>query len=382
MRTGMSLLGGAIGLMLLLAACSSGDTAQSTSQSTTSAVTSPPTSREPRKPFRPSSTSSPQPTSPSTSSSSTVTPIYLTIFSHNERTIARYGKFRDNLDDYLTYRANLIDVAELLHRYGVHYGWQTDYLVIEAMDKFEEQALAMDPEATSGKPVLQYLVEDLGVSVDPHAHECITPPNRGDCGDRDYNYADVAYVIGELGGVEPTGVIGGTSEAERTVGDFGSCIQGNVYDYAWCPDVLTGYAGVSGGHANDDHHSGVWRPTEFNDTDFLINDPAGPLANVGRGYSLGAFSGSTFGGPNPLDYIEGLAERLRTGEAEPGRMYTATLNFNEDQFIENDWLDTLEGILVRLQPLVDEGRVIYTNFVETVDVWKSVYDSQPNIYAY
>ncbi len=393
MRFTMSMLGVATGLILVVSACSSsGETEPAEPVTSVQTATSQPATSQPaRKPFEPSTSTSVLTATSVTSTTAVpvtapagVTPIYLTIFSHNERTITRYGKFRDNFDDYLVYRRNLIDVAELLHRYGVHYGWQTDYLIIEAMDNFEDEALALDPAATGGKPILRYLVEDLGVSVDPHAHECITPPNRGDCGDRQYNYADVAYVIGKLGGVEPTGVIGGTSEAERTVADFGSCIEGNVYDFSWCPDVLTGYAGVSGGHANDDHHSGVWRPTEFNDTDFLINDPGGPLANVGRGYSLGAFSGTSFGfgGPAPLDYIEGLAERLRTGEAEPGRVYTATLNFNEDQFIENNWLGTLEGILVRLQPLVDEGRVIYTNFVETVDIWKNVYRSEPNIYAY
>ncbi len=319
-----------------------------------------------------------------------VTPIYLTIFSHNERTTSRYGKYLDNYDDYLVYRQNLIDVAELLHSYGVHYAWQTDYLILEAMDTWEERALREDFGSTHGLPVLQYLVEDLGVSVDPHAHECVTPPTwstpgRGDCTGEPYNYADVASLIWELGGVEPTGVIGGTSEAERSLDDFASCIEGNVHVYTWCPDVLTGYAGVSGGHSNDDHHSGVWRPTEFNDVDFLIDDPSGALANVGRGYSLGAFSTGPIGGvtdPDPVDYIEGLADRIASGDAPAGVMYTATLNFNEDQFIEGDWLDDLEAILIELQPLVDEGRIVYTNFVETVGIWERVYDSEPNIYAW
>ncbi len=386
MRPTLSVLGGTVGLILLLSACSSGTSSQPAAATAVPATTvAPATTAVPVTTTVPVTTAVPVTTVAPVNVPEGVTPIYLTIFSHNERTIARYARFRDNLDDYLVYRRNLVDVAELLHRYGVHYAWQTDYLILEAMDKFEDQALALDPEATGDKPVLRYLVEDLGVSVDPHAHECITPPNRGDCGDRQYNYADVAYLIGELGGVEPTGVIGGTSEAERTLADFASCIEGNVHDFSWCPDILTGYAGVSGGHSNDDHHSGVWRPTEFNDTDFLTHDPSGALANVGRGYSLGAFSGASFGdptAPQPLDYIEGLADRIASGEAPAGVMYTATLNFNEDQFIDNGWLDKLEEILTRLQPLVDEGRVVYSNFVETVDIWENQYDSEPNVYAW
>jgi len=310
-----------------------------------------------------------------------ITPVFVTVFSHNERTLQRYERYRSDPAQYAIWRSAMIDVARLLHDRGVHYSWQSDYLMMDAIDAFEADALAADPTETDGLPILQYFVDVLGVSIEVHAHECRLP-DLGDCTDKPYNYADVAYTIEAYGGVAPAPVIGGSSEAERTVDDFAGCIDGNVFDYRWCPTILIGFAGAQGGHQSDDHHSGVWRPSGFDPVGFVTDDPAGIIVNVGRGYSLGAFSQATMSDVAPLEFTQGLVERLGSGEAEPGRIYTETINFNEDALISNDLLPQISALLDDLEPLAADGRIVYANFPEVVAAWETYYNSEPNIYSY
>ncbi|RMH66839.1 MAG: hypothetical protein D6683_18300 [Actinomyces sp.] len=382
--------------LVLAAACSGGATTAPTADApTTSEPPSPaPSTTGPIAATLPSTTATtgeaapaapPAPTTTLVTPPTTVagtTPVFLTVFSHNERTASRYDAYATDPAGYAVWRAALLDVARLLHERGVRYSWQTDYLMVDAIERFEADALAADPGPTDAKPLITYLVEDLGVSVEPHAHECIDPPRVGDCTREPYDYADVVARITEVTGVVPAPVIGGTSEAERSLEEFAACIPGNVTDKPWCPTILTGFAGTRGGHATDDHHSGVWRPSGFGAEDFLVDDPSGRIANVGRGYSLGAFS--SFGGAevDPLTFITDLADRLADGRAPAGRMYTATLNFNEDALIERDLLDDIAAVLDALQPLVDEGRVIYANFPEVIAAWEHHYGAEPNIFAY
>jgi hypothetical protein len=304
------------------------------------------------------------------------------VFSHNERTLPRFDRFRSEPSAYASWRQAMIEVVHLLHDHDVHYSWQSDYLIMEAVDTFEAAALAAEPGATNGLPILRWMAEEMGVSIEPHAHECIEPPRTGDCTDRNYNYADVAHVIETVSGITPAPVIGGTSEAERSVTEFGECIHGNVFDVDWCPTILMGFAGAQGGHTTDDHHSGVWRPAGFDATGFLTHDPNGPLLNVGRGYGFGGFSTGRSAGPEPAEFITGLAERLRSGDATPGRIYTATINFNEDALVDGEVLDSLGALLDELAPLAANGRVVYANFPEVAAAWEAWYDSEPNIYDY
>lgn len=311
-----------------------------------------------------------------------VTPVLVTFFSHNERTRSRFDRFRTDPEAYAAWRSALIEVVRLFDEYGVRYSWQSDYVILEAITTFEADAVADDPDATDGLPILTWMAEEMGVSIEPHAHECITPPTEGDCSDRPYNYADVAQVLQDVSGIVPAPVIGGTSEAERSVQQFGACIRGNVYDVEWCPTILIGFAGAQGGHTTDDHHSGVWRPSGFDSDGFLVHDPDGPLLNVGRGYSIGLFSDTVRTEVEPLEFITGLAERLRTGAAEPDRVYTATLNFNEDALVDEDILPDLEAALAELAPLAADGRIVYANFPEVAAAWNAWYGGEPNIYDY
>lgn len=52
------------------------------------------------------------------STSAAITPVYVTIASHNERNLIRFGRFRDSYAEYLSYRGSLLKAAKLIHSYG------------------------------------------------------------------------------------------------------------------------------------------------------------------------------------------------------------------------------------------------------------------------
>ena len=121
-----------------------------------------------------------------------IEPIYVTFFSHNEDDHYWQRLLADE-QEYLSYRSDLIAKIKLLRQYHVVLNWESDHLVLNAMKKYEKGDLL---RATNGKNVLRWMVEDMGMKVDPHGHLV------------QYNYADLAYLIESLG-VKPTRGAGG-----------------------------------------------------------------------------------------------------------------------------------------------------------------------------
>lgn len=309
-----------------------------------------------------------------------VTPVYVTFVSHNERTLTRFGRFRENLSDYKIWRASVIRVAKMIRDYGAKYSWQTDYVIIEGIETFESQVLASDSAATNGKPILRYLKEDLGVSIEPHAHECDLATNNN-CKDKKYNYADLAQLIKTIGGVDPAPIIGGSTSAERTLAAWESCIKGNVFSITWCPEALTVFAGDQGGHnGGDDYHSGVWYPSDLT-TGFLAHNTSGKLAYIGSSYLFSAdFGLSQSATLEPLAFIQSCAAKLKSGELEGNRIYTASVMLIEDHMIDKDQYGAVENFLKQLKPLIDSGQVVSATYPEVLGIWKTTYTSNPNIY--
>ncbi len=87
---------------------------------------------------------------------------------------------------------------------------------------------------------MQYLKQDLGFEIDPHAHETT------------YSYADVAYLIEQLG-VEPSHLPGGllADPPEKSKLEYlWEPIQGRQYPSSiWQADFLWG--GGTGNHVNE-----------------------------------------------------------------------------------------------------------------------------------
>lgn len=320
------------------------------------------------------------------------TPVYVSIYSHNEDS---WESLVNTERKYLDYREHLIERAQVLASYDVEWNWQTDQPVVEAMAKYENDPvfrrkydLTDDPDMN----VLEYL-STLGVHFDPHAHT--------------NNYADIAYVIENSLGVEATSVIGGL--AFLTCGneylgflDFMSWheavdLQADGYVYGkdypeakWKPEILSD-PGMSG-HYFDDYSTGVWKPGD--EDMFYSHYPDSNIVYIGEGYphdriiiGNGHASGSQVFAQDGA-YIKELVSKIESGELPTGLlsgerfMYTASVHIRDKDVVtdggnEANTVDGIKAFMTELQPLRDSGKVIFVDFEEAAEIWKEEYNSVP-----
>ncbi len=308
------------------------------------------------------------------------TKIYVIFNSHNEDT---WHVETESL--YKKYRDDLVERLQIFLEYGAKLNWQSDTTVLNAMITFEDESLFTD---TDGENIIQYIV-DLGFSVDPHFHQ-----KEG------YSYADVAYLIEQLG-VTPSHVVGGSivfSCGARlsdpvTMMDWHADIEleddGYIYgrkypDYKWKPEILGGAA--SGGHFADDHTSGAWKPG--NEDEFYEHQEEGQIIYIGKGYShdqtlLGVQEAS--GGEilySNAGYVKELAEKLLTGEIPSGQFYSALIHVRDNKEVRDSGTavvtnDGLRQIFEELKPYHEQGIIEYVTFQEAAYIWQNEFDEEP-----
>jgi hypothetical protein len=315
---------------------------------------------------------------PATTQAGPPTPVYVTIYFHNEDS---WGPYVRTETDYRDYRANLLAKLQLAAQYKAKIDWQSDITVLQGMLDYEKGDLLTD---TSGKTIVKYMAEDLGFSVDPHGH-------LNKC-----NYADLAYLVEQLGAPTPQ-VIGGCRLFEfggsylgflnlldwRKQIELGAdgVIHGRLYPAArWTPTILS--VPAMSGHWCDEWSSGVWRPGKG--TDFFTDDPSGKIVYVGQGYphsqaNLGSkqASGATVF-QQQVEYIQELTAKLASGELPADRIYTASLHVRDLPVVKDSGanVDTLEGlrtVLGALKPLHEAGKIVYATYPEVVEIWQSQY---------
>jgi len=290
---------------------------------------------------------SPASTDAGTPASSPPSLVYVSPFSHNE-TDSRYDAY-DTEAGYLQYREALLKMLRLARRYTPAFDFQPDWRFLEAARKFEVGSVLA---STSGKNVVRYIKEDLGFAVDPHSHE-----------DGGYNYADVVYLIKELG-VEPSSVVGGfLASGENVIWEkFRQPLRGKKYpQHTWTPAVLWG-AGTANHVGDEQVRSGVWRPKSA--AEFLVNDPSANLVNIGNGC---------------YQVIEDLFDARK---APAGKIYTYTLAFFEREVALNEGatLARYEQSLQTLQALEKQGKIRWASMTEVADAWRRDFGSEANIY--
>lgn len=280
--------------------------------------------------------------------------IYVSFASHNEDEFhPDYPNYIDDEATFWEHRANAIAYAEMLVSHGVKYDFQTDWNFLLAVQKYDQ-----GDDSTSGKNILRYLHEDLGVDIDPHSHE-----NGG------YNFVDVAYLISQLG-VEPTGVVGGFIAGppeDSQLSYFWNLEQGEKYPNAtWNPEILWG--GGTGQHQNESDYwiSGIWNPK--NAEDFDVHDSQAALPNVGN------FSGSWEG-------LNVLLDELNAGNLSEDSFYTATIMINQsgmDEATRNEY----EANINELSDEVANGEIIFSTITNTYNTWLATQDGTPTIFHY
>jgi hypothetical protein len=276
--------------------------------------------------------------------------IYLTIVSHNEEPSSARGDFAADREFYLRNRALVVSLVQELAARGVAYNLQSDWNFLQAVAA-HDQGNVLD--STGGKNLVRWLVEDMGVEVDPHAHETI------------YNYADVAYLIEQLG--EPTThTVGGFLFFPPDIASNGwaqheQAIAGRVYPQAsWQAQLLWGAATRGHQEGQDDDTAGVWRPQDpFN---FYLHDPTQDLIYIG---------GCTRDQQGVLD----LLAAIESGAALQDGFYTASIFVSQGSLTAQD-IENLTTFIDALPNEVAGLPVRWATLTEVAASWQADYGGQ------
>ena len=291
-------------------------------------------------------------TSPSTEAPTTPT-IYVSIVTHSEDTSSPgIPNFSTDEASTITERDGVAAFAKMLSNHGAKYDWQSDWNFLLGLKAFDKGSAAMN-----NKTLVHYLIDDLGMSADPHSHQ-----HNG------YNYADVAYLMSQLG-VTPSGIVGGFIAAPTEDSEYGELsvpITGNKYpSYTWTPTALWG--GGTGLHINESEQwkSGIWIPKSEADLFTPVNTGT-PI--IGR-YN------SDFNG------LDDLLEKQKNTELEAGNMYTITITTNQNLFTTS-YIADFEKQVATYADETAAGKIIWVTLPEALEIWRDQYNSAPTILEY
>lgn len=284
--------------------------------------------------------------------SSQLPTIYVTIASHEQGPeSANFIDYVNDEDAFWVKREGVVNFANMIHDQGAKYNFQSEFNFLQALVKYDKGT-----ESTNGKNLLRYLTEDLGFEVDTSFHS-------DDC-----NQADGAYLFEQLG-VPPSHTVGGliASPAEDSkIEYYRNELHGLQYDATWKAEILWGAATLY--HQGDEEvlwASGIWKPKD--NENFLVNDENAPLPYVGL-YMHGWVG------------LDELIAKQQAGELEPGKIYTITL-FTGD-LTNASIIQQFRSNLQELSDYRERGELQFVGIKEVVDIWKTQYNSEPNIYRY
>ncbi|MBL8173698.1 MAG: hypothetical protein JNK48_03460 [Bryobacterales bacterium] len=281
-------------------------------------------------------------------------PLQLTIVSHNEEPSTRQMDYLASRAGYLRNRELVRQLALVIQAKGAKWSFQSDWNFLLAVAEYDTGTVVRN---TNGKNILRWLVEDLRFEVNPHAHES------------KYNYADVGYLVEQLG-LPRNQVVGGFLywPAENPQGweQHENGIFGVKYPaYFWRAELLWGAATPLHQGADEESY-GLWHPKDkYN---FTADSAARRLVYIGGGCKSN-FTGSA------LDGVEAYLRAAEKGRLAADGFYTATIMINQGQLTEGI-IQNIASHLEGLRGDVAAGRIVHRTLSEAFAEWRTGYGAR------
>ena len=300
-----------------------------------------------------------------TPSDMSIPPVYVTVAGHIEDV-----PIYTNCDVYPQYREKLLRFAEAIAAYDVPLNLQVEYEFFQGVSDCETEALRAD---TDGQNVLAYLVERYGYEIDAH--------QEGGWEEGADNYADVRF-LGEQVAPSISDNVGGLvwDDAEQFA-RLAAGETGWLYpDFTWQPQILS--LAVSRDHhrgdfSRDDLASGIWRPQGAGQ-DFWAHDPDGALIYVGPGEHANWDADRPW--LSTPDFVQAVVDQLDRGAIDRDQMYTASIAVPQSVIFKPERYPEMLALLDQLAPLIESGRAAYVTYSQAVEIWRTAYDAQPNVF--
>lgn len=327
-------------------------------------------------------------------SAQTPTPLYINFLTHNENNdYCLNGKYvagcgYEDAATFAAVRRNTKLLADTIRVKNASWNFQSDWTFLIGVFTFDNKGDA----STNGKNIIRWFREDNNnrIEIDAHSHE-----------DYGYNYADVAKLLDSAGG-KPTTIVGGFVYNSRmndaSVG--GVCIKGRTWDslgrglwgvkfpsFNYTFDILWGGAFgrdvngcIQGGHTNDANTLGIWRPKAASNTDFFVHDPKQPMIYLGNGY--GNAVDSTANVQDNINQVIAVLDSIQSGKLPPNKLYVYCIDIHQKYFRWAGYPAKVGQIIEALKPYVQQGRLVWNTLTDKVNLWKTRYNSEPNMHPY
>jgi hypothetical protein len=279
-----------------------------------------------------------------------VTPLYFTIVTHNEEN----QPF--NLTNFYTLnRAELVELAQHVNAEGMKWNMQSDQRFLNSVIQQDTPFFAI----TGGKNLLRWMHEDMGIEMDPHAHETI------------YTYPDVVHLMDSLG-LPESKVIGGTIYNDNNGINIWTDLVGGQYgnvfpDAYWEPLYMMG--GGTPNHVDDLRYHGFWNPTST--TDYLTHDPNSPLTHLGVGCDIKVQDTSTVA--YTVNRLREVIDDVQSGTYDPANPFYLQILFFEHATLNTPSFNTtVYAILDSMDAMVEAGDAQWRTFSEAYTEWENL----------
>ncbi|MBT3337940.1 MAG: hypothetical protein HN855_03610 [Anaerolineae bacterium] len=294
-----------------------------------------------------------------------VPPAYITIAGHIED-VPVYAK----CDEYPDFRDKLLLFAETFSKTGAAFNLQIEYEFFMGASRCETDEMRA---TTDGLNVIDYLATHYGFEIDAH--------QEGGLEVGQDNYADIRF-LGETVTPNISENVGGMIwNAPAQFKQLNQGEPGWIYpDFTWFPEILT--LAVSRDHhqgdfSKDDIASGIWIPQGANQN-FWVHNPNGRMVYVGPGEHDDWGRGSSY--LSTPEFAQTLADQLDQGIIDRSKMYTVSLAVPQSVIFNADQHGKLLALLDQLTPLIESDQALYVTYSEAVNIWRTEYGAQPNIF--
>jgi len=280
--------------------------------------------------------------------------IYLDFVSHNEET-AQW-----NLTPFYTAnRARLVTLAEHFQANGITWNMQSDWVYLSNVLSKETPTLT----ATTGdKNILRWLYEDLGVEMDPHAHES------------QYLYPDVAHLMDSIGLPESKVMGGAIHNDNNGMNVWMNLVNGQngaVFPSAfWQPDYMMG--GGTPNHVNDLKYYGSWNPQDT--ANYLTHDQSSHLRHIGVGCSIKIQDTSTVA--YVVGQVQQLVDRVQSGASPSDGFYLQSIFFSQADMNTPAFYAKVVEVADAVNTIVGTGVAQWKTFKQAYTIWETDYNEQ------
>lgn len=296
------------------------------------------------------------------------TPLYLNFGSHNESSDPY--QYATNFSQYQQIRNVAKAIADSVIALDARWNMQVESNFIRGVLNFENGA-------TNETDFLQWADATDQIEVDPHNHFGL-PANP-------YNYPDLVKLLDSCGLSDRHNLGGfiwrnfpGQSEDWTA---YQSPVAGHSFPtFSWRPRVIWG--GGSPGHIDDFSAFGIWKPSGPTPTGFVQHNPDNYLTCIGNGCSWLLRPTTTV--DSIVEVVTTMINIINSQPANSNSFYTATImmNFRDmgmATYPNGNYPDRVAAIIRALQPLVTEGKLVWSTLSEKYDWWHALHPD-PNDY--